>query len=36
MGERVTTQQLEAFLIDRSGKPELADYFKRFVYGADR
>ncbi len=29
----VTTRQLEADLIRRSGKPELADYFKRFVYG---
>jgi hypothetical protein len=36
VGERVTTQQLEAFLIDRSVKPELADYFKHFVYGTDR
>jgi hypothetical protein len=32
-GQRVTTQQLEAFLIDRSGQAKLADYFKRFVYG---
>jgi hypothetical protein len=36
LGQRVTTQQLEAFLIDRSGKSELADYFKRFVYGVNR
>ena len=36
LGQRVTTQQLEAFLIDRSGQSKLADYFKRFVYGSGR
>ena len=36
LGQRVTTQQLEAFLIDRSGQSQLADYFKRFVYGIGR
>ncbi len=33
VGGLVTTKQLEMFLIKRSGKPQLADYFKRFVYG---
>lgn len=33
-GERITTQQLEDFLIESSGMPELADYFKQFVYGS--
>ncbi|MBM3239399.1 M1 family metallopeptidase [Candidatus Poribacteria bacterium] len=32
-GHLITTRQLEAYLINKSGKKELADYFKRFVYG---
>jgi len=32
-GRLVTTRQLEAYLICRSGIVEIADYFERFVYG---
>ena len=32
-GQLVTTGQLEAYLIGKSGMLEIADYFNRFVYG---
>ncbi len=33
MNNFVTTEQLEKYLIEKSAKKEIANYFRRFVYG---